>query len=145
MHTDNRRGESLMLELSSQAWEKFCCYTFPPPTPSWKASPCTLTANSSEPPSHMGCGTLSFKVTLVLSHLRLSRRCLPAAASMGGSAAGHPSDSSITVGNGGEAEPGWITWYQPAPGKAAELNCHSRKQQNQKYSQIQRIPVSVAH
>lgn len=40
-----------------------------------------------------------------------------------GSAAGCPPDSSLSAGSGGEAEPGWITWYQPTPGSVrAELS-----------------------
>lgn len=71
----------------------------------------------------MSCGALVFKATLVLSHARCRPRCLPAAAGIGGSAAGCPPDSSLSAGNGGEAGPGCITWYQPTPGSVrAELS-----------------------
>lgn len=59
---------------------------------------------------------------VMLSCARHSPRCCPATAGKSGSAAEHPSDSDLSAGIGGEAEPRWVTWYQPTPGKLPELN-----------------------
>lgn len=128
-HSDNRRGESPVLGLSSQDLKETWLQYPPLPALSWKASPRSLTAwqlRATIPGGLLG-EALIFKAALVLSWARCRPRCFPAAAGMGGSAAGEPSDCRLAVGNGGNAKPRWVTWNQPTLGKASGLNCPSSK------------------
>lgn len=128
------REESPWLGLRSQDSQKSCCNAFLLPYQAEKPSHTHWQPDSSGPPWHTRVllrysGKYS-PLQFMFSCARHCPKCCPATASKSGSAAGHPSDSDPSVGIGWEAEPGWVIWYQPTPGKVSEINRSREKMAN---------------